>query len=281
MFKIKWWGWILIVIGILGLLFFMVLAISNYGSIVDIDYNHPPQFVTADFIDLPKIDTISKFRSGIGHDYSGNGETCRSMRHYFGNYSKAAEFKNGDEKIKALKERPDPSKAIEIYAPADGWIVSISGENTPVGNQIEIVPDNSQGWNIRLDHVYPVEGIHIFSRVKAGQKIGLIHDNQAVDMTILYHYRGEFRLTSYFQVMTDEVFAHYQARGVKNRSDLIIPREVVDANPWECLTDRKDTPNFAQNYADTPEGDAFNNVHLSGWINRYQEKEKEKKDLKK
>lgn len=276
----RWWMWIFISLGGVGLLIFAVLFVGNYGHINDTDYNHPPQFVTADFIDLAKIDTISKYRSGVGHDYSGNGETCRSMRHYYGNSSKG-EFTNAEEKLKALRGQPDPSNAIEIYAPADGLITSISGEVTPIGNQIEIIPDNGQGWHIRLDHVYPVKGIHILSRVKAGQKIGLIHDNQTIDMTVLYPYRGEFRLTSYFLVMTDAVFARYQARGIKDRSDMIIPREVVDANPWKCLTDRKDTPDFAEDYLNIPGGDEFNNIHLSGWINKDQEKEKEKIEYKK
>ena len=33
--------------------------------------------------ELDKIDKISKFRSGIGHDYWDDFENCRSMKHYF------------------------------------------------------------------------------------------------------------------------------------------------------------------------------------------------------
>jgi hypothetical protein len=259
----KWIKVISITILSLGLIVFAFTFASHWGSFKDTDYNHPPQFVTADFVDLSKIDTVSKYRSGVGHDYSGNGETCRSMRHYFGSVSSAAgKFKNGNDKLKALMPEPDPSTAVNIYSPTDGWISSISGEGTPVGKQMEIVADNGQGWHIRIDHVFPIEGIHILSRVKAGQLIGLIHDGQAVDMTVLYNYRGQMRLTSYFWVMTDEVFANYQARGIKSRDEFIIPKEVIDANPWKCLSNRKDTPDFAEDYSGTPDGDAFNNVHF-------------------
>ena len=262
----KWLRWVLCSIGALAVLFLLLMFFGNYGHFTDTDYNNPPVFVTADFIDLSKIDTISKFRSGVGHDYSGNGETCRSMRHYFGNSSKAAEFKNGDEKLAAIKGQPDPAHATDVFAPADGWILWISGEDTPVGNQVEIAADKGQGYHIRIDHMYPDKNVHSFMHVKAGQHIGLIHENQTIDMTVFYVYRGSPRLVSYFQVMTDEVFARYQARGVASRNDFIIQKAVVDANPWKCSGGHKDTPSFAENYSVTPAEDKFNNVHLSGWV---------------
>ena len=262
----KWLRWVLGTVGALAVTFVFLLLFGNFGHFTDTDYNNPPVFVTADFIDLSNIDTISKFRSGVGHDYSGNGETCRSMRHYFGNSSKASEFMNAEEKFAAVQGKPDPDHATEIYAPADGWLMWISGEDTPIGNQVEIMPDNGKGYTIRIDHMYPNSSVHPFMRIKAGQNIGLVHDNQTVDMTVFYTYRGSPRLVSYFQVMTDEVFAHYQARGVASRSDFIISRAVVDANPWKCAGDRKGTPSFAENYSVTPAQEAFNNVHLSGWV---------------
>ena len=42
-----------------------------------------PKFVDCDYLDLDKINKISKFRSGMGHDYSDDFESCRSMKHYF------------------------------------------------------------------------------------------------------------------------------------------------------------------------------------------------------
>lgn len=42
-----------------------------------------PRFLGHDVIELGKIARVSRFRSGIGHDYADNVETCRSMKHYF------------------------------------------------------------------------------------------------------------------------------------------------------------------------------------------------------
>ena len=47
------------------------------------DEKNVPKFITADFIDLSGVTSISKFRSGAGHDYSDSDEKCRSMKHYF------------------------------------------------------------------------------------------------------------------------------------------------------------------------------------------------------
>lgn len=59
-----------------------------------------PKFVTHNYIDLSRIEAVSKFRSGAGHDHSDSFESCRSMKHYFA-YS---------------QDDPDPS-TIEIYGP--------------------------------------------------------------------------------------------------------------------------------------------------------------------
>lgn len=62
---------------------------------------------------------VSKYRSGIGHDASFDGEDCRSMRHYHGfNHPEVM-----DPKEKA-KYRYD------TYAPVDGRIMSISGDES-------------------------------------------------------------------------------------------------------------------------------------------------------
>lgn len=262
----RWWFWLVATPLIVALIILGFTALGSYGNLKDTDYNHPPVFITHDFINLAKIDTISKYRSGVGHDYSGNGETCRSMRHYFSSSNSSYNAQANSDNVKEHQDKVDSAHATEIYAPADGRIVSISGEGSEYGKQIEIEPKSGQGWHIRLDHVYPDDGIRIASQIKAGQVIGHVDDRQVVDMTILYHYRGSVRLASYFQVMTDEVFANYQARGVKSRSDLIIPKELVDAHPWKCDNNRPITPDFIKNSLNPNQTDAFTYAHLSGWM---------------
>jgi hypothetical protein len=47
----------------------------------------PPRVLTANYIDLSKIERISRFRSAIGHHYAFSpDEPCRSMKHYYQPY---------------------------------------------------------------------------------------------------------------------------------------------------------------------------------------------------
>src|SRR3990172_3261597 len=98
-----------------------------------------PQFIEADFIDLDKIYSISKFRSGSGHDFSGNGEKCRSMKHYF-NTQDTREKMDAFSQNNGIPPAPDGNGDIPIYSPVDGKIVSVAKEQMPIGVQIYIRP---------------------------------------------------------------------------------------------------------------------------------------------
>ena len=54
---------------------------DDQSSDDDDDNVEIPQFVDVNYIELEKISKISKFRSGMGHDYSDDFESCRSMKH--------------------------------------------------------------------------------------------------------------------------------------------------------------------------------------------------------
>jgi hypothetical protein len=75
----------------------------------------PPRVLNANYIDLSKIEQVSRFRSTIGHSYvDGSGETCRSMKHYF---------------------QPKASvdwTMVDVYAPASGtiWLIATDGLRT-------------------------------------------------------------------------------------------------------------------------------------------------------
>ena len=73
-------------------------------------YSEIPQFVTHDYIDLDKITYITKFRSGSGHDYSDDYESCRNMKHYF---------------------QPNVTdwSSVNIYSPVDGTIIDLEDSN--------------------------------------------------------------------------------------------------------------------------------------------------------
>jgi len=230
---------ILISISVIFLLALTVLGVTAWqkGIFASADADHPAQFIQHDFVDLKQIGSISKFRSGVGHDFSNGGETCRSMKHYFTPAFTDADMQNLSNQPqtqgKQLPPAPTPDTAVAIYAPVDGKITGMKSEHFPVGQQIFITPDKAKGYSIRIFHVYPVDGIKSGSHVTAGQHIGDVSRLASTDISIQ---AGQIngRYVSYFDVMPDSVFASYQALGIKDRSELIFTKEYRDANPFTC-----------------------------------------------
>jgi len=246
-----------------------VLTHSGIG----IDKNNLPKFVTANFIDLDKIFSISKFRSGTGHDFSGGGETCRSMKHYIVPQadSAAREYEKSND---GIPYPPDGKTDIPIYAPFDGTITQIGEERHPVGKQIFLVPDHANSFTVRLFHVYPVEGMTAGfiglggSHVTAGQKIGVIAAHSDTDVSVqIGTMPWNDTFVSVFDVMDDSVFAAYQKRGVADRSDLVITKDYRDANPLKCVSDK--TEAFVEDAAaneSNREGFDPNYFYLTGYV---------------
>ncbi|HPO14601.1 MAG TPA: PASTA domain-containing protein [Candidatus Hydrogenedentes bacterium] len=173
----------------------------------------PPKFITADYVHAENIASISYFRSSAGHSYAeGTLESCRSMKHYFHLY-------------------PDVNFHTEtIYSPVSGTVDVLRPEGT--GTQLEIVVDDYTGYRVHIFHVNLIPTIVEGSHVRAGQPVGTF-SGYGTDIAV----RGINSLHSYFEVMTDEVFENYQARGITSRSQLVIPKMVRDNDPLECYED--------------------------------------------
>lgn len=252
---------ILIAVGVfVGGFFLLSFLKEKTGLGVKVDVNNPPQFIQHDFIDLAQIYSISKYRSGEGHDFSGNGETCRSMKHYFTPQIDTTIKPQKAADGRSIPPQPDGKTDINIYSPVDGKIIDIQSERLPVGEQIYIRPDNAKDFTIRLFHVYKVDGVKKGVSVKAGQKIGVISKYSATDISVE---GGRYQFVSYFQVMPDSIFAAYQARGLKSRDEVIISRAYRDAHPIPCNQDDKSDQAF--NYPDGYNHEA-DSVYLSGYI---------------
>lgn len=87
--------------------------------------NPSATYITANPVDLSQIEKISKFRSCAGHDFSGHNflgetETDRSMKHY----------------LKPLSAFDDNKAA--LYAPFDGQVYEAEGPQP----EIQTSPDN-------------------------------------------------------------------------------------------------------------------------------------------
>lgn len=257
----RWFRWVLLAIGVLiivGLAFaFLIPEETNKEGTGNIE-----QFIQADFIDLDRIVAISKFRSGSGHDFSqGTGETCRSMKHYY-NVQYSAEGERLRVQNNGMPPGPDGKTDIKIYSPVDGKITSIKSEQTPIGEQIYIEPENAPSYTVRLFHIYKLDGIKKGSVVKAGEQIGRIGQYQNTDIAVQKEQGFKPQFISYFEVMPDAIFANYLARGVKSRDELILTKEYRDANPLRCNGEQ-----FAQNY--DSDQNSGNLVYLSGYNNSF------------
>ncbi len=179
----------------------------------DIDADGIPRFAGANYIALDKIGRISKFRSGEGHDDSDSFESCRNMKHYFD------------------PESEDPS-TVGIFSPVDGTIIGTIEEG---GTSFGISPDENGAFYFVIFHVDLAAPLNPGDVVTAGQQLGTHSEAvQASDILVGVHTPDGLKLVSYFDVMTDSLFASYQARGMNSRSDAIISKEERDADPLAC-----------------------------------------------
>lgn len=173
-----------------------------------------PKFILKDYIELDKIDSISRFRSGAGHDYSDDYESCRSMKHYF-----------------RPKETEDWS-AVKIFSPVNGIVTNTFPESIG-GNQIAISPLGMPAFNIIIFHVNYTMPVNIGDTLLSGQQIGTHTGPQTgSDIAIqIYAPNNTIQKVSYFDVMTDKLFACYMSKGIMSREELIIPKADRDADP--------------------------------------------------
>lgn len=181
------------------------------GAAYDVDKLIPPKFINTDYIDLSKITQISKFRSGAGHDYKDSVESCRSMKHYFVTL--------------------DPTT--QVRAPVAGTIMKLQEEH--VGIQPWIQADVAPSFAVALFHVIPAKPLKLGMHVEEGELLGFVAAPDAYsDIAIIANIGAADRLVSYFDVISDEVFARYKARGFTSRSDFIFTKVQRDAAPLKC-----------------------------------------------
>ncbi len=178
-----------------------------------------PRFVEVDYIDAAAIARISKFRSGVGHDYADDFERCRSMKHYF-------QPRDGVD-----------AASIPITAPVGGTVAEVRPEWA--GTQLAIRADAQPDFTLVLFHIAPAHPFAAGDRVAAGERLGThIGDQTMSDIAVRRATPEGMRLVSYFDVMTDRLFATYQARGLRQRADAVIPRAERDGQPLRCDGER-------------------------------------------
>lgn len=197
----------------------------------NVDEQGVPAFITADYIDLDAITRISRFRSGEGHSYTDDFETCRSMKHYF------MPFSNRD------------WSAVPVRSPLAGTVTEARPEWA--GVQVAIRSRDYPPFVVVLFHVAPGAALEPGTPVEAGQRLGTHVGNQTwSDVAIRVDTPSGTRLVSYFDALAPEIFDRYRARGLASKADAIVSRAERDANPLACsgesFTNRGALPNWVQ-----------------------------------
>ena len=207
---------------------------SNAPATYDVNANGIPLLVQSDYIELPKIAAISRFRSGEGHDYSDDFEHCRSMKHYF----------TIDTSVDATQVR--------IFSPVTGTVLSETPESaTNSGTQVWITPTNYPAFTFILFHVNVTNTLPVGATVTNGQPIGLFGGEpggvNSSDIAIQVSTPTGRMLLSYFDMMPANIFTNYQSRGVTNTQEMIITQAQRDADPLNCVGQTFSTPGTLTN----------------------------------
>ena len=181
----------------------------------------PPRVLDANYIDLSKIERISRFRSTVGHSFvDGSGETCRSMKHYYQPHYPGLDW-----------------TTVDIYAPASGTILTVTPDGA-FGKKILLRPRDLPAMHVEIFHINLDPGIVRDGWLNAGDHIGKhASNNTSSDIAVSFGGREDGTLLSYFETMTDAVFAEYQARGVSSRAAAIITKAERDADPIPCASE--------------------------------------------
>ena len=210
-----------------------VLGITGTSEAAyDIDTRGVPKFVNVNYIELAKITRLSKFRSMAGHNYSDNSqfgpngykdstnriEQSTSMKHYF----------------------IAPDATVKIVSPVAGSVSTI--RVGPLGSTVEIQPDSQPDFSIGIFHVELTTPLAIGQHVSEGQPLGHHTGTETwSDMSVWVQTPRGKHLISYFETLTDAVFAQFLARGVPSRASLIRTKAERAADPNVCSFIAADT----------------------------------------
>lgn len=104
---------------------------------------------------------------------------------------------------------------IVIRAPFDATIVRFHPEDP--GTQVFLRPTANPIFTVRLFHISVDAGVIVGKTFAAGERIGTAATG-STDIAVLVFVADGTRMISVFDVMTDALFAQYQARGIQNRA---------------------------------------------------------------
>ncbi len=237
---------------LVGIGFLILILAAAVIFSVQSNRNEPPPELSANFVDLNKIEKISKYRSCVGHVTvpQDERESKRSMKHYF-----------------EVKSEFNRNQAVEIYAPYEGYVSTLrSDPGEGLEGEIWIIPKRKLvmlppfgAWQFSVQHIEVKKDLKQGSEVKAGEIIGYaaFSGGRIPTFDIVYgkmafppapkkidNWNSPFGdLDSVFNHMSDDVLVQYQQKGI-TRDNIILSKEERDQNP---CTYRDNGPYFIGN----------------------------------
>ncbi len=203
-----------------------LLAITVFTFVLYKNHKGSQPIMTANFIDLAKVEKISKYRSCQGHLVvpQNESESRRNMKHYV-----------------ILKPEYQGGGKANVYSPINGIIKSI-GKRPENGLEGEIwLGSDNDEWDVSIQHLFISEDLEEGQKVKAGQIIGMAAD-KGIDVvygvgaqgtkTIEGYQSPYLALDSIFNHASKAILADYEAKGA-SLADLTYSKEFRDQNPCE------------------------------------------------
>ena len=188
-----------------------------------------------DWIELDKIGGMSRFRSGIGHDFSHldvyEEWSCRSMKHYY--------FMRSSDNLTNVFS-PVNAEVIELIGEGKGDEANtrITGQSVGLSNvqvRMRVTDSDYTAFVVILFHVDLGVLLRVGDTISAGQLLGKKSEQvNGLDIAIYADTPQGKRLVSYFDVINDNVFQEYVNRGVVSREMMIISKKQRDANLLSC-----------------------------------------------
>ena len=195
-----------------------------------------PRFATAFYLDLEHVERISRFRAGVGHDYSDSYEHCRSMKHY------ACPIPCPGSGAPPPVTTQPPWTELEVRSPVNGIVLRLDAEQT-YGTQLVLEPSGHPDFRVKIFHVTPTSDLTPGSSISAGQLLGTHASTQTMsDIAVEQGTADGFRLISFLETLTDEAFAALARYGMTSREALQISSAERDASPLTCQGEQFMTP---------------------------------------
>ena len=209
---------------LIALIVIVLAAVGFVGYKVMSSRPQPQPVLTTNFIELDKVDKISKFRSCQGHVVvsQDSGETTRNMKHYV-----------------VLKPEFEGGGKVSVYAPFDGVIKSLSGQRGPdLEGEIWLGNPNND-WDFSVQHIKVADNLKEGQKVSAGEELGTVA-NRGIDVvygTMAHETKNVegvelpyASLDSAFNHFDPKLVAEYQAHGI-NPADMSYSKEYRDQTP--------------------------------------------------